>query len=190
MKKVRAGRIEEMTFLSGPEVISKLRQHLKNQSGRHLSVVLGSYIQLETFEKDDLAHAQTVDGHVFPKPINFNRELLACIEDEVLRRMVRDENRRPIMVQNQLNQAFEQIMRRYFDENSFLILKQCELMFAYKLELNLLRTYATNQNHLLLLLPGKRVGQQIQLFHEAGARFQRQFPGQLVTENNLWELKV
>jgi hypothetical protein len=179
-----------MPLLSGPQVVSELRRLLQNQSGRHLYVVLGSYSQLETFEKSDLAPAQTADGKAFPEAINFNRELLTCIEDDVLRRMVRDESRRPQAVESQLNQAFDQILRWFFEQRSFLILKQCELMFAYKLDVSKLRTYATDQNHLLLLLPGRQVSHQIQLFYEAEPRFQAQFPGQLVTENNLWELRV
>lgn len=177
-----------MPLLSGPQVISELRRLLQNQSGRHLYVVLGSYSQLTSFEKNDLAPAQTADGEALPEPVNFNLELLACIEDEVLRRMVRDESRRPQAVVSHLNQAFDQVLRRFFERYSFLILKQCELMFAYKLDVSKLRTYATNQNHLLLLLPGRKVSHQIQLFHEAETRFQALFPGQLVTENNLWEL--
>jgi hypothetical protein len=179
-----------MSLLSGPQVISELRRQIQNQSGRHLYVVLGSYSQLEFFEKNDLAHAQMADGQAFPEPVNFNRELLACIEDDVLRRMVRDESRRPQAVESQLNQAFDHVLRQYFEQCSFLPLKQCELMFAYNLDVSKLRTYATNQNHLLLILPGMQVSHQIQLFHEAETRFQKQFPGQLVTENNLWELKA
>lgn len=179
-----------MSLLSGPQVISELRRLLQNQSGRHLYVVLGSYSQLDSFEKNDLMPAQMADGQAFPEPVNFNRELLACIEDEVLRRMVRDESRRPQAVESQLNQAFDQILRRFFVQQSFLILKQCELMFAYKLDVSKLRTYATNQNHLMLLLPGRQISHQIQLFHEAETRFHRQFSGSLVTENNLWELNA
>ena len=179
-----------MPILTGPQVISELRRQLQNQSGRHLYVVLGLYSQLEAFEKIDLTPAQTADGQAFPELVNFNRELLACIEDEALRHMVRDESRRPQAVESQLNQAFDQILRRCFEQHSFLILKQCELMFAYKLDVSKLRTYAANQNHLLLILPGRQVSHQIQLFHEAEPRFQAQFPGQLVTENNLWELKA
>ncbi len=179
-----------MPLLTGPQVISELRRQLQNQSGRHLYVILGSYGQLASFEKNDLAPAQMVDGQTFPEPINFNRELLACIEDDALRRMVRDESRRPQAVENWLNQAFDQLLRRFFEQGPFLIFKQCELMFAYKLDASKLRTYAANQNHLLLLLPGRQVSHQIQLFNEAEPRFQAQFPGQLVTENNLWELKA
>lgn len=179
-----------MPPLSGPQVISELRRLSQNQSGRHLYLVLGSYSQLDSFEKNDLAPAQMADGQGFPKPVNFNRELLACIEDEALRHMVQNESRRPRAVESQLNQAFDHILRQYFDQRSFLILKQCELMFAYNLDVSKLRTYATNQNHLMLLLPGRQVSHQIQLFHEAETRFHRQFSGSLVTENNLWELKA
>jgi len=179
-----------MPLLTGPQIISELRKKLQNQSGRHLYVVLGTYQLLESFEKNDLAHALTVDERPLPKPVNFNRNLLECIEDKALRQMVRDESRRPQTVESQLNQAFEQVLRENYTGQSLLILKQCELMFAYKLDLSKLRTYATNQNHLLILLPGRQVGNQILLFHESDQRFQTQFPGQLVTENNLWELKA
>jgi hypothetical protein len=179
-----------MPILTGPQVISELRRQLQNQSGRHLYVVLGSYNHLESFVKNDLTPAQTADGKTFPEPVNFNRELLAGIEDAALRHMVRVESSRSQMVESQLNQAFDQLLRRFFEQRPFLILKQCELLFAYKLDASKLRTFAANQNHLLLLLPGRQVSHQIQLFHEAEPRFQAQFPGQLVTENNLWELKA
>lgn len=179
-----------MALLTGPQIITELRKQLQNQSGRHLYVVLGTYTLLDHFEKDDLASALTVDGRALPQPVNFNRDLLDHIADEALRRMVRDESRRPQAVESQLNQAFEQSLRDSFAAGTLLILKQCELMFAYQLDLSRLRTYASNQNHLLLLLPGRLVSNQIVLFHEADPRFQRQFPGQLVTENNIWELKA
>lgn len=179
-----------MPILTGPQIISELRKQLQNQSGRHLYAVLGTYQMLENFEQNDLAPALTADGQKLPKPVNFNRDLLDHIEDEALRRMVHDESRRPQAVENQLNQAFEQVLRERFAEQSLLILKQFELMFAYKLDLSKLRTYAANQNHLLLLLPGRQVSNQILLFHESDQRFQTQFPGQLITENNLWELKA
>jgi len=176
--------------MSGPQIISALCKQLQNQSGRHLYVILGSYAMIEAFVKNDLAPAQISDGLPFPKPLNFNRELLAQIEDQDLRRMVRDEIRRPQSVESHLNHAFEQLLRNQFEKKFFLIVDQCELMFAYKLDLSKLRTYATNQNHILLLLPGKHMSNQILLYHEAEQRFQTQFPGQLVTENNIWELKA
>lgn len=179
-----------MPQLTGPHVISELCKQLHNQSGRHLYVVLGTYGSLEQFEKNDLAHAVTAEGEPFPDPKNFNRDLLDHIEDGALRRMVRDESKRPQAVSSQLNHAFENILHEHFTGQTFLILKQCELMFAYNLDLSKLRIYAANQNHLLLLLPGKLVSNQILLFHESDQRFQNQFPGQLVTENNMWELKA
>ncbi len=50
---------------------------------------------------------------------------------------------------------------------SFLALKNLEILFAYDMELNCLRIRATNQKHILILLPDQKVGDRITLFHEA-----------------------
>lgn len=60
-----------MPILTGPQIISELRKLLQNQSGRHLYVVLGTYQQLENFEKNDLAPALSADGIPMPQPVNF-----------------------------------------------------------------------------------------------------------------------
>ena len=74
--------------------------------------------------------------------------------------------------------------------NSWLVpaLKNLELLFAYDLELNCLRIRATNQKHILVLLPGEKVGDRITLFHEAPSTNHRTLPTNLVPENHLWEL--
>jgi hypothetical protein len=61
-------------------------------------------------------------------------------------------------------------------------------MFAYDLDFSTLRRYASNQNRILLLLPGQRSGDQIILFHEAAADFQRALPASVIADNHLWEL--
>ena len=179
-----------MNNLSNAQIISALCTLLQKPGGRHLYMVLGTYTAIESFISKDLCSAMRTDGTPFPAPLRFNQALLASIEDEALRRLVRDEHRRPLAVESQLNQAFEQLLRHQFEEHPFLILEQCELMFAYSLDLSKLRTFATDEHHLLLLLPGKQVSNQMVLFHEAEQRFLKQFPSQLVTENHLWELNV
>jgi hypothetical protein len=74
-------------------------------------------------------------------------------------------------------------------DNHLLILKHLELSFAYSLNLSVFRTRATNQHHILLLLPGERRGEGITLFHEADPRFHRSLPGNLIADNHIWELK-
>lgn len=177
-----------MPVLNGSQIISQLKEQLHNQSGRHMYVVLGSYPQLEQFEQEHLCQALLPDGRRFPPSVNFNLELLARIEDERLRQMVKNEARTPQTVVSQLNKAFDLLLRDQFSTGSFLILKQCELMFAYDLDLAKLRTFANNQNHLLLLLPGRYLGNQIVVFQGTDPRFEKTFPSQLVTENNLWEI--
>lgn len=173
---------------TGPEIISKLREQLSFTIGRHLYVVLGTYAQLRTFETVDLSAATDRDGRGFPTPINLNRRLLDTIDDETLRRLMNDEARLPKSVRAQLDQALRALLDGLFRADSFVILKQVELLFAYGLDLSAFRTAATNQNHLLLLLPGAWISDRVHLFHEADDRFLQTLPENLVAENHIWEL--
>jgi len=79
--------------ISGPQVISELREKLQFEVGRHLYGVLGTYARLAKLEQIALSQALDPQGNHFPLPINVNRELLGRIGDEDLRRLVRDEAR-------------------------------------------------------------------------------------------------
>ena len=174
--------------LTGPQIISQLRDKLTFDVGRHLYAVLGGYEQLDQFERRDLAQARDPEGQSFPLPFNVNRELLARIGDDDLRHLVKVEARRFNAVQRHLNQAFDQLLHDLLQQNRLIILKQLELLFAYSLDLSVLRTRASNQSHILLLLPGERRGERLLIFHEAAERFQRSIPQNLVADNHLWEM--
>ena len=174
--------------MNGPGVTSALRQKLQFQAGRHLYGVLGTYARLEQFENADLAHALDPGGQPFPPPVNLNHELLARIGDGELSALARDEARRPQAVHRQLNQELNALLMDLLQQRNFVILKQIELLFAYPLDLSLLRTLGANENRILLLLPGQRRGEQVILFHEAEPRFHRTIPPNLIADNHLWEL--
>jgi hypothetical protein len=174
--------------ITGPQVISELREKLQFDIGRHLYGLLGTYAQLAEFEQADLAQAQDPYGNSFSPPINLNRELLARIGDDDLRQLVRDEARRPQAIQRRLGQELDNLLGALLQDNRLLILKQLELTFAYGLDLSVFRTRAANQNHIFLLLPGERRGEHITLFHEAGPRFHRRLPANLIADNHIWEL--
>jgi hypothetical protein len=150
--------------------------------------VLGTYSQLRRFEQEDLAQALDDQGGRFPLPNNINRELLRRIGDDDLRRLVDAEAKRPHAVTYRLNQEFDALLRALLQQTNLVILKQLELLFAYNLELGVLRTRASNQSHVLLLLPAERRGEHIIMFHEALPRFQRSIPPNLIADNHLWEL--
>ena len=173
---------------TGPQIINELRDKLQFDVGRHLYGVLGSYQQLERFEKDDLGLATNHKGSNLPAAVNVNRELLARIGDDDLKRLVADEGRRPQSVQRRLNNEFDRLLHDTLQERNLLILKQLELLFAYGLDLSVLRTRASNENHILLLLPGERRGEQLVIFHEADSKFNRTIPTNLIADNHLWEL--
>lgn len=174
--------------LTGPLIISELRDKLRFEVGRHLYGVLGTYEQLARFEREDLGQARDPEGRPFPAPLNLNAALLARIGDDDLRQMVNDEARRPQTVRYHLNRELDSLLSELLQRSHFLIFKQVELLFAHNLDWSVFRTRASNRNHILLLLPGEKRGDQIALFQEATPRFHRVLPANLLADNHLWEL--
>jgi hypothetical protein len=157
-------------------------------TGRHLYVILGAYERLEKYETVVFREARTPDGQRLPAPLNVNRTLLDRINDDELKRLVQTEASRLESVKDRLSKELDALVAEKLEAGSFLALKNLELLFAYDLELNCLRIRAVNQKHILILLPGERVGDRITLFHEALPRNHRTLPTNLVPENHLWEL--
>lgn len=174
--------------LSGHEINSQLRQKLEMPTGRHLYVVLGTYERLERYEKVDFREARSSKGQRLSDPVNVNHVLLDRINDEELKRLVQTEASRTESVKDRLGKELDTLVAEKLNGGSFLALKNLEILFAYDLELNCLRIRATNQKHILILLPGEKVGDRITLFHEAPSNNHRTLPTTLVPENHLWEL--
>ena len=174
--------------LGRPQVISELREKLQFDIGRHLYGVLGTYDQLGRFENEDLAQAHDHQDQPLPLPVNVNREVLRRMGDDDLRQLVDAEARRPHAVTYRLNQEFDNLLYDLLQRKNLVILKQLELLFAYNLELSVLRTRASNQSHILLLMPAERRGEHLIMFHEAPPKFQRSIPPNLIADNHLWEL--
>ena len=173
---------------SGHEINSQLRQKLEMPTGRHLYVILGAYDRLERYETVVFPEARTPDGQRLPFPLNVNRALLDRIKDDELKRLVQTEASRIESVKDRLSKELDAMVAEKLETNSFLALKNLELLFALDLELNCLRIRAANQKHILILLPGERIGDRITLFHEAQQNNHRTLPSNLVPENHLWEL--
>lgn len=174
--------------LSGHEINSQLRQKLEMPTGRHLYVVLGTYERLERYERVDFREARSPGGKRLGDPVNVNHNLLERINDEELKGLVQTEASRTESVKDRLSKELDALVAEKLNGGSFLALKNLEILFAYDLELNCLRIRATNQKHILILLPGEKVGDRITLFHEAPANNHRTLPTNLVPENHLWEL--
>lgn len=174
--------------MTGTQIIQELARNIKNEIGRHLYGVLGTYAQLEIFKESNLPHLKTVDGIAVPPPVNLNRAFLEKFSDEFLRELVRSESKKQTAVQNKLEKAFSNLLSELLLQDKVLVLEQIELLFAYQMDLQILRTHAANQNHIILLLPGEFSQSGVHLFTEASAQFQRALPPQLITENHLWEI--
>ncbi len=177
--------------MNATQIIENLRAKLNLAAGRHLYCVLGDYRSLNRFEKT-LSEAKTPEGRRFPQPLNVNRGILDAIPDDEFRTLVENEAKRPEPTAAHVAKAFESFLRSRLDEcrrkrRGILILSRMELLFAYNLELNLLRTLATDEDRILLLLPGKRSGANAILYpdsHGAGCML----PVNLIAENHLWEI--
>lgn len=172
----------------GSQIVTNLREGLQVEIGRHLYAVLGSYEQLSSFEKNELAQARKTDGSVLPPPTNLSRALLDRIGDSDLRNLVKQEGKYPIGLKRKLGLEFDALLAALLVQDHFVILKNLELLFAFELELETVRARANNHNHILLLLPGEKRGDHVVLFAEAEQRFHRQLPFQLIADNHLWEL--
>jgi hypothetical protein len=175
--------------LSGHEINSQLRQKLEMPTGRHLYVVLGTCERLDRYERIDFREARAPSGQRLGEPVNVNHSLLDRINDDELKRLVQTEASRIESVKARLAKELDTLVADKLNGGAFLALKNLEILFAYDLELNSLRIRATNQKHILLLLPGEKVGDRITLFHEASSNNHRTLPINLVPENHLWELR-
>jgi hypothetical protein len=169
------------------EIIEALRSKLSIQSGRHLYGVLGDYPKLAAFA-EKIQEAKTLDGKAFPPSLSVNQGILETIPDHEFLELVQNEARRPEPTVRRVEQAFEVFLRAKLKDGGLLVLSNLEILFAYQLELNLLRTLATDNNRVLLLLPGKREGGRIVLFPSA-EKESYTLPSNLIADNHLWELR-
>lgn len=168
------------------DIIEGIRSKLAVSSGRHLYGVLGTYPALTGFAKK-LQQAKTPDGRRFPKPLSVNRGILDTIPDEEFRQLVMQEAKRPEPTAAHVAKAFESFLRAKLQGKGIVVLAQLEMLFAYHVELNLLRTMAADDDRVLLLLPGKRERGRVLMFSgiDEGSYT---LPSNLIAENHLWEL--
>lgn len=170
------------------EIIEALRTRLAQATGRHLYGILGDYRQLDAFATRLHKEARMPDGHKFPVPVNVNQGILKSIPDDKFRILVENEAKRPEPTQAHVAKAFEAFLRDKLRSRNLLVLAHFEMLFAYHLELNLLRTLATDDDRILLLLPGKRSSGKVIMFPdwEEGDYV---LPTNLIADNHLWELR-
>lgn len=173
--------------MKSTEIIEALRQKLAMPGGRHLYGVMGTYNQLEGFAKK-LRQAKAPDGRAFPKPTNVNRGILDTIPDDEFKQLAENEAKRPEPTAAHVAKAFERFLRKSLTGKGVLVLSNLEMLFAYHVELNLLRTMAADEDRVLLLLPGTRSRGRIIMFHETDET-DYTLPTNLIAENHLWEIR-
>jgi hypothetical protein len=178
-----------MIHTPAPLVLTALQEKLASTSGRHLYGILGSYKRLQHFEENDLPQAKLSSGEKLQAPANLNKAILERIEGGVLQELVNSEGKMPLTIAKRLAIEFDNLLAVELSKSRILILKGFELLYAYNVEMECLRRRATNDNHIVLLLPGTLQNDRILLFHETGQENHRIFHRGLITQDHLWELK-
>jgi hypothetical protein len=104
--------------------------------------------------------------------------------DDEFRRLAEDEAKRPEPTAAHVSRAFGRFLRDSLKEAKVTVLADLEMLFAYNIELNLLRTMAADEDKVLLLLPGNRFGGRIVMFHEM-QEGDYALPTNLIADNHL-----
>jgi hypothetical protein len=169
------------------EIVELLLAKLALPGGRHLYGVLGSYGQLDAFAAE-LGKARLPEGGRFPAPLNVNRGILDAIPDDEFKKLVNAEARRPEPTAAHVAKAFTAFLREHLRGKGLVVMGHLEMLFAYRVELNLLRSLATDDDRVLLLLPGRRDGRRVVMFPDL-AEGSYTLPTNLVADNHLWELR-
>jgi hypothetical protein len=168
------------------DIIIELRKKLDIPVGRHLYGVLGTYKKLDIFSQE-LQRASLSDGNTFPAPLSVNEGIINAFSDEEFREIVKNEARRPEPTRMSVRNAFEAFLRENFAKSELLILEDLELIFAYDIDLSPLRTMATDERRIVLLLPGKRSGERLVMYPAVDGEYK--LPRSLITDDHLWEVK-
>jgi len=169
------------------DIVENLRSKLNFPGGRHLYGVLGPYTALKRFYKK-LRQAKMPDGKRFPKAISVNKGILSTIPDDEFQELVKNEAKRPEPTAAHVAKAFEAFLRSKLTGKGLIILSNLEMLFAYNLELNLLRTMASDDDRVLLLLPGRRSGGRIIMFPDTDEG-SFTLPTNLIAAGHMWELR-
>ena len=174
------------TYSKIEDIIVALRAKLRVPIGRHLYGVLGDYKSLSTFEKE-IERTTIAEGEPFPVAESVNKGIINRFSDEQFRTLVNDEAKRPEPTRASIGSAFEAFIKEKLQTNKTLILKDLELVFIYNIDLSALRVLAADQHRIILLMPGKRVRDRIQMF--PGSDYDFSLPRNLIAENHIWEIQ-
>ena len=169
------------------QIIDEIREKFANPVGRHLYGILGSYKRLEEFSKK-LYNVKTQDDKEFPLPISLNWGIMESIPDDDFKFLVEHEAKWPEPTAAHVKRAFEEYIRSLIKQQDIIILANVELLFAYNLELSILRTLATDEKRIILLLPAKKEAGKIIMFPDLKNN-EYTLPTNLIADNHIWQLK-
>jgi hypothetical protein len=170
-----------------PEIIEAMRGKLRIAGGRHLYGVVGSYDALASFARE-LHRVRVPDGDAFPEPLNVNQGILGSIPDDEFKKLVEKEPQYPAPTRAHVKSSFEDWLRARLRNSGLLVLANLELLFAYQVDLALMRDLATDDRRIIMLLPGRITGGDVIMFPEWKDGDYR-LPTGLIAADHRWEIK-
>ena len=131
-----------------------------------------------------VAEADTVapNGTPFPSTLSVNKGILSSIPDAEFRELAENEAKRPEPTAAHVERAFESFLRSNLKGRGLIVLGSLEMLFAYNVELTLLRTMVADDDRVLLLLPGRRSGGKVIMFPDLGDGYA--LPTNLIADNH------
>jgi len=110
--------------------------------------ILGGYAALDRFAAK-LCQVKMPNGELFPSAVSVNRGILNSIPDAEFKTLAENEPRRPEPTMAHVAQAFAAFLRSELNKKDLIVLTGLELIFIYNVELNLLRTMATDNKRVI-----------------------------------------
>lgn len=176
--------------MKAADIITELHRKLDMPGGRHLYAILGTYNKLALFAKElskTLIPSQNIH---FPKPLNVNREIMDSIPDEEFRELCLEETKRPASTRRRVELAFEEFLTTVLKKQNLIVLEKLELILAYGVDPEPLRTLSTDDHRIIMLLPAKKTSDCILMFPEcADLNYDYSLPGNLIANDRVWEFK-
>jgi hypothetical protein len=167
------------------DIIVNLLNYLQVPVGRHLYGIIGEYITLSQFE-NKIKDTSVNIGKKFASPISINESIIDAFNDEDFRDLVNKEARRPEPTRTSIKNMFEKTIRSNLDQYSTIIIKGLELIFIYDIDFSILRTLATDNKRIILMLPGKRSFGRVIMYPNSKHDFS--LPQNLIADSHLWEI--
>lgn len=136
------------------DAVVAFAERLKSKSGKHVYAFAGDGKALKQVE-EALGKVRTPEGNRMPEVVSLNVQVMSRIPNETQLSLATNEAINRYRIQRELQGRFSQVLADYFSGNNILIVKNFELLVAYRVDLEYIRSLSIDEKHTAFLVPGK-----------------------------------